>query len=552
MKKIISLFCLSAFLACFAFGLSGQNPAGITDSVRVDSAAPVIKGVAVSPFGTPLFDIHAGIGKYSARDRAKSTAERIRDAAEDPLFNPDSLMILEYEGMVGIGYKDWILSVITNADAEVLKKPKEVLVLERKETIAKAILDYRHDRSSAIILKDILFTLGTLIIFIIVLRLVFWIFKLINRGIGNWLARKNIRGLKIRDYELLDKHRQMQVIGFILSLLRWGLTLILFLGTLMIIFYILPWTKGFSITVLGILWSPVKLILTGILNYIPNFLIILVILILSRYVLRFFRFFKKEIEAGALSLPGFYPDWALPTYNIIRVMVIIFVVLLIWPYIPGSDSQVFKGVSVFIGIIFSLTSASTMSNFMAGFTLTYTRAFRIGDRVRIGDIMGDVIEKSMIVTKIRTIKNEEVTIPNNKIMNSETINYSTAAPDLGLILNTTVTIGYNAPWKRVHELLIAAALNTPDILHDPKPFVFQTALNDFFITYQINAYTRESNKMMDIYSNLHQQIQDSFNQAGVEIMSPHYTSARDGNTIAIPDDYIGKDYIPPAFRVRGQ
>ena len=155
----------------------------------------------------------------------------------------------------------------------------------------------------------------------------------------------------------------------------------------------------------------------------------------------------------------------------------------------------------------------------------------------------------MLVTKIRTIKNEEITVPNTKIMNSEVINYSTCAPDHGLIMHTTVTIGYDAPWRQVHQLLIDAALNTDLILKKPVPFVLQTALNDFYISYQINAYTRSPNAMAVIFSQLHQNIQDSFNNAGVEIMSPHYKSLRDGNTITIPEKYRAKNYDPPAFRV---
>jgi small-conductance mechanosensitive channel len=255
------------------------------------------------------------------------------------------------------------------------------------------------------------------------------------------------------------------------------------------------------------------------------------------------------VENETLKIPGFYADWALPTFNIFRVLIIIFTLVAIWPYLPGSGSQVFQGVSVMFGLVFSLTSASSLSNFMAGLTITYTRAFKLGDRVKIGEVTGDIVEKSMLVTKILTIKNEEITVPNTKIMNSEVINYSTCAADKGLIMHTTVTIGYDAPWRQIHQLLIDAALNTPRMLREPAPFVLQTALNDFYISYQLNAYTRSPNEMASIFSDLHENIQDSFNKAGVEIMSPHYKAIRDGNTIAIPEDYRSKDYEAPSFRV---
>jgi small-conductance mechanosensitive channel len=274
-----------------------------------------------------------------------------------------------------------------------------------------------------------------------------------------------------------------------------------------------------------------------------------VILIFARLIIKLFKFLSNEVEKETLRIPGFYSDWALPTFNIVRVLIIAFTLVAIWPFLPGSGSQVFQGVSVFFGLVFSLTSASALSNFIAGLTITYTRSFKLGDRVKIGDVTGDIIEKSMLVTKIKTIKNEEITVPNTKIMNTEVINYSTCASTIGLIIHTTVTIGYDTPWRQIHELLINAALNTPLILKTPAPFIMQTALNDFYISYQLNAYTRSPNEMAVIFSDLHQNIQDTFNNAGVEIMSPHYKAIRDGNTINIPEEYRAKDYTPPTFKV---
>jgi len=222
-----------------------------------------------------------------------------------------------------------------------------------------------------------------------------------------------------------------------------------------------------------------------------------------------------------------------------------------WPHIPGSDSDIFKGVSVFIGIIFSLGSSSAISNAVAGLVITYMRPFKVGDRIKIGELSGDVLEKTLLVTRIRTIKNENITIPNSTILAGHTINYTTSAKETGLILHTGVTIGYDVPWKQVHELLIKAALATNGIMQDEnhKPFVFQTSLDDFYVAYQINAFTDQSNRMAGIYSYLHQNIQDFFNEGGVEIMSPHYRAARDGNMTSIPANYLSKDYQIPSFNV---
>ena len=161
------------------------------------------------------------------------------------------------------------------------------------------------------------------------------------------------------------------------------------------------------------------------------------------------------------------------------------------------------------------------------------RPFRIGDRVKVGEISGEIVEKTMLVTRLRTIKNEDVSIPNSAILNGSTTNYSSSAKNLGLILNSSVTIGYDVPWRRVHQLLIEAANNTPLINDNPAPFVLQTSLDDFYVSYQINGYTQNAEKAAKIYSDLHANILDAFNKADIEILSPHYRAERDGSTTTV-------------------
>ena len=262
------------------------------------------------------------------------------------------------------------------------------------------------------------------------------------------------------------------------------------------------------------------------------------------------KLFFSQIQHGRVVFSNFPAEWADPTYKIVRVLLVAFGVVVAFPYLPASDSAAFAGVSVFMGVLFSLASSSALSNMIAGIVLTYTGAFRLGDRVKLGDSFGDIVETSLLATHIRTIKNEDITIPNSVVLGSSTINYSRSAGTLGLILHTSVTIGYDAPWRKVHDLLIEAALATQGVLHQPRPFVWQTALNDFYVTYEINAYTNVPRDMIDIYAALHARIQDSFYAAGVEIMSPHYTSLRDGNTVAIPEALRPPGYKAPAFRVQ--
>lgn len=536
-------------LIFFSFGAVTSKAGTPTFAETVtDSVFMPVHSAEVNPFGTPVFKVYSGIGPFSMEERAKAVEKKIISIADDPFFHTDSIKLESDENSMFVKYGESVITVINEKDAHAENSTILEIARKREAKILYAIKQYRKDNNLSNILKNAAFSIGILVLFFFLAYITGKLFGRFSVKLEGW--KGGIFGIvTIREYNFLNRSRQLAILLGILKLTKWFITLLLFIASLFAVFYLLPWTKAFSLSILEIVLKPLKNILISLWEYLPNLITIIIILIVSRMILKMFRIFKSEIEKGNLKIPGFYADWSLPTFNIIRVLVIVFTVVALWPYLPGSGSQVFQGVSVFLGLVFSLTSASALSNFMAGLTLTYTRAFRLGDRVRIGDVTGDIIEKSMLVTKVRTIKNEEITIPNNKIMNSEVINFSTCAPEMGLILHTTVTIGYDAPWQQVHQLLIEAALNTSRILSKPNPFVLQTALNDFYISYQINAFTRAPNEMAVILSDLHQNIQDSFNKAGVEIMSPHYKAIRDGNTIAIPEENRGEGYEPPSFRV---
>jgi len=243
-------------------------------------------------------------------------------------------------------------------------------------------------------------------------------------------------------------------------------------------------------------------------------------------VLKGLKFLARQLETGKLTLPGFYADWAWPTFNIVRVLLYAFTVALVFPYLPGSDSRVFQGVSVFVGIIFSLGSSSAIGNLIAGLVITYMRPFKIGDRIKIKDVTGFVAEKSLFVIRIRTIKNEYITFPNMTVLNSDITNYNTSEEEgtAALVLHTKVTMGYDVPWRAVYDTLVKAAVKTPHIEETPKPFVLQTSLDDFYASYEINVYTREVEKVALIYSLLYQNIQDEFKSAGISLRAPHYYS----------------------------
>lgn len=409
-------------------------------------------------------------------------------------------------------------------------------------------LQYLATLTIVVIVFDILLILLATFILFRLLRLVGkWFGRLYGR-IETW-GGKRLHPLKIQRVVLLTAKRMTALFTVAARYLRLLVSVILVLIYLSLVFSIFPATRSFIADIIEVILVALSDGWTAFVDYLPNILNLVLIIFITRYLLKGIRFLFTEIGKGTISLRGFYPEWADPTYQLVRILVIVLALVAAFPYIPGSSSPIFQGISIFLGFLFSLGSSSVVANIVSGVVLTYTRAFKVGDRVQIADTIGDVIERTLLVTRVRTIKNVDVTVPNSLVLGSHISNYSSSAQQEGLILNTAVTISYDAPWRQVHTALIAAALATPRILADPPPFVFQTALDDFCVHYEINAYTDQPNQMAVIYSDLHQNIQDEFNEAGIEIMSPHYATLRDGNETTIPPDYRPKGYRPPTFRV---
>lgn len=522
----ILLVALSFFLLGWV-QLSAQDTIPETLQREVPSGSPVVLA------GDTLFFIRTPMGAFSAADRARAMSERLEEIIRDRDFNPDSLEQFRLDQEVYISYKSRILAVI---------QPKDTLgtgagtdeMAQQLLSLFKVELGKKAERFSVMkIIRDIGYTL----IVIAVVILIIYLLNLVFRRILRWVQRKKdtlFRSIRINQYEFLTVEREYAIALGILKILRIFLIVITFFIAFPVIFALFPATEKITRRIIDLVWHPVRDILMGVVNYIPEMITIIIIYFVFRYLVRFFRYLAREIEQKALVIPGFHPDWAKPTFNLIRILLYAFMFIIIFPYLPGSDSPVFRGVSVFLGVLLSLGSTSLISNTIAGVVITYMRPYRIGDRIKMDDIVGTVTEKTLMITRIRTTKNEEVTVPNAKILTGYTINYTTPTEDEGLIIHTTVTIGYDAPWRQVHQLLITAATRTPGIIQEPPPFVLQTSLDDFYISYQINGYIRDARGILQIRSDLHQNIQDEFNRAGVEIMSPHYRAERDGNEITIP------------------
>ena len=337
-------------------------------------------------------------------------------------------------------------------------------------------------------------------------------------------GKDKVKPLVIKKLKVLTTKQIIDTLLVFLRLLKYFITLIMLFLTVPTVFSFFAATHDFASTLFGYILTPLRNIAVGAVRYIPNLFTIIIIIIITRYVLKALKFFAGKIEKEKLVIPGFYADWAQPTYKILQVLLLAFTLAILYPYLPGSDSRAFQGVSVFVGVLFSLGSTSAIGNLVAGLVITYMRPFKIGDSVKIKDITGFVVEKNLMVVRLKTHKNEYVTFPNIVILGSSIINYNTSSDEdaEGLIIYAEVTFGYATPWQTIHDILIKAAHATEHVQKNPKPFVLQTKLDDFYACYQINCYTKDVSKVPRIYTLLYENIQSGFREAGLDLTASHY------------------------------
>jgi small-conductance mechanosensitive channel len=507
----------------------------------------------VTPTGQVVIDgrlvltVYEPVASLTPEGRAQGIEARIIAVSRDTNTPPEAVRLQPREAWTEILAGETVIMAVTDADARAAGKTRQTLALDDAENIRQAIQAYRQEHSWKTLLRALLKTALAALILVIVL----WIVRQVRLFFRHRIE-KRIKASASHENKSAW-HVSMAYLGPIAlgigTFLRWVLILVLLEATLTIILGFYPSTRAISLTLTKWVLSQLEVLAESGANYLPKLLVIAVIAIVASYAIRLLRLIFGQIRKGDLKIPGFYPDWADPTEKLIRIMILALALIVGFPYLPGATSPAFRGISIFLGVLLSLGSSSAVASAIAGVILTYMRSFLVGDWVQIGDAMGEVVERTLLVTRILTPKAEVITIPNSTVMNGAVKNYSTEANKKGVIFHTAVTIGFDAPWRAVHQLLIGAALATEHVLREPAPFVLQRSLDDFYVTYELNAYTDTPREVLNIYSDLHRNIQDKFNDAGVEICSPHFSSLRDGNTIAIPEQYIKPDYTAPGFRL---
>ena len=522
-RRRFSFRVVCAALVCGS-GAFAQDSASVQSAERRAAAAESVVEQPTAPVvldGVTLFRVR-GISSYPAERRAAEIANRIAAVAADRAIPAESLTVQDTPTASIVVAKGQRLFGVLDADAELEGLTRQLVAGAYRDRVAEAITEFRRDREASTLWKDFsraaIATLGFLLLVELDRRTLRRV-----RGAVTARYRSKVQDVRFSTVEIVRGDQIWNVLQHAVRILA---VLVAFVAAYVYLNYVLvlfPWTRALGRSLTNILVQPLKTLATGFLAFIPDLVFLIILAVITRWILRLVRLYFARVAEGETEVRGFDADWAKPTERIVRFVIVAMALVIAYPYIPGSDSEAFKGIGVVVGLMFSLGSASIIGNLVAGLGIAFRRAFRVGDRVRIGDTVGEVTQVELLTTYLRSPKNEQIVIPNSLILNNEVVNYSALVRSgAGLIVHTNVGIGYETPWRQVEAMLIQAARRTPGIRAEPEPFVLQRSLGDFAVNYEINAYTNEPRRILATYSDLHRNILDVFNEYGVQIMTPAY------------------------------
>jgi len=540
--KAISIFIITLFAVITIPLVTAQpNPSPQTSPPG---------GVPVVFDGKTLFVIHKNYAGLSIEKRASRISKRLQEYADKYGISLEALEITnaDEEGIpiTIITAEDILLLNLSDKDAEAAGKTRKELAENYVKIIQEAVSQYRKERSPSYLIRGAVISAIATLFLLLIFFILNNIFQQIYARLKGW-GNTYIRPVTIGNVELIKANQLDNFVEFITQISQWVIILGILISYLVLVLSLFPWTQDWAYK----FWqSFIKVIDTVALEFIaflPNLLKIILLIIGTYFLLRLCRPFFHELSEGTLFIPGFYPEWAIPTYRLFSFFLIALTAVIIFPLLPVFDSPAFQGISVFLGVLFSLGSTSIVANVVSGTILIYTRAFRIGDRIKIGDTIGKVIETTMLVTRILTPTNVVISIPNSQIISSSIENFNFAAQELDtpLIVRTQVYLGYEVDWRQAYQALIQAALLTDGIAKSPTPFVLQSELNEVYVTYLLNVYIEfqyfEGKSETDVEktrSQLHENIRDCCQQAGIIIFAPSYEADPDvyGPVATLPPD----------------
>lgn len=503
------------FICCVLLsGVLWAQEAQHVDALPASGSAQVVLD------GRPIFEV-AGSASFPSSARAHAVRTRIVDIARNPAVRTDDIQAVPGEGRIDLRAGPRHLVAVVDADAKLEGLSLSDTAQVRLAQIRQAIDRYRAERSPGHTTRAIINSV--VVAGAACLALIGILFAL--RRLNNMFEmryRTRIHSLTIQSFEVVRAEQIWRAVRGGVHALRLLLVGGLAYFTLVFVLGQFPSTRGLGTNLLSVIADPLVKMATAVIEYIPKLIFLLVLVLVIRYALKLMTVFSRAVAAGTVPVPGFDADWAQPTYHIMRALIILLALVIAYPYLPGSGSAAFQGLSIFAGLMLSLGASSAMASLIAGYTVTYRRAFRVGDRVSIGDLTGEVTEVRLMVTHLRTPKNEEIVVPNSLVLASHVTNYSKLAAKQGLLLHTVVRIGYATPWRQVEALLLQAAARTTDLTSTRPAFVLEKSLDEFSVAYELNVCVDSAQHLLERYAALHRNILDVFNEYGVQIMVPAY------------------------------
>jgi small-conductance mechanosensitive channel len=519
------------------------RPLTIAPTPVAEVGAPVIVNDEV------LFRIQTRLGSITPSERAALISEHISRLANNPFTGEIVITVIDSEGMTDVVAGEDIIVTVTDADAAAEGRERQELAQEWATAVQSAIIAGQSSQSVQALATSLAISFFILLVLVVLIwlidRLADWLVDKLDPSTGPArLPRTLARS------EFYQTGQFSRLVRALLRAFKVILAILLITVAIPLVLRSFSQTRELGERLIQMILAPLAILWDSLIESLPNIIFLLVLAALTWLAIKLARLFFREVERGVIRLPSFEPEWAGFTAKMATFLLVIIAIIIGFTSLPLSRTPVFQGISAFLALLITLSSTSAIANIIAGIILTYTGAFKLGDIIRIQESQGEVVGKYLLTTRIRTFKNENVSIPNALVLSTSVTNFSRMAKSQGLALHTTVTIGYDVPWQQVHELLIAAALDCEHMLKEPPPFVLQTSLNDYNVSYELNAYTTKPEILPRLYSDLHRAIQTRFNAAGIEIMSPNYLALRDGNDITIPPDSFPPGYQAPAFRIK--
>ena len=518
---IFVLTCLVAFPQVNQDTTSADTAVSDTTASQpadsLDMAASEMKSCPVYFNRDTLFILNGPLDSLSALQRCRAAESSLTSLMSYEQLNHDLLKTKSSQNGITILYDSLKMVTVTPSDAELYGESLKDTAKAFSDQIRREVIDPRTGFELMTLLSRLGLILVIVLLIVVLVRLINWLFAKLQHFVDTRIQGK-VKPITYRNAELLTSERLTSIITIFLRVSRVVAILLAAYLSIPLVLSLFPFTQDLSQKLFSYVADPFTRLGENTIKYLPNLITIFIVVLFTHFALRIARFFYIEVERGNLVIPGFYADWARVTFNIMRILIYVVVFIFLYPYLPGSESKVFQGVLIFLGLLLLVGSYSAISNVVSGILLTYMRPFRPGDRVRIDDVTGIVRGRNLLVTRLRTDNNEEITLPNSKVLNGHTKNYSGSARLHGILVFVKLKVHFKTDLDKLTPILLEAADEVDDLAKHPKPFVIFEEMQGQALIIRLKAHLKESRNMTQVKSQMLKKVVHKLRQEDIQLM----------------------------------